>query len=175
MKKTIILFLLTLTLSGCMGYTELNKISVVKTLMIGYKDNEYKIQAEVILDNEENYETITSTGKTLDEVLNNAYQKFYKKLYMSHTELIILTNDVVDYKLKEVIEYFLDNTTTRNNFNLALVENEIKLSDLNEYIGILESETGTTKTINFEEFIKDLYENKRTYLVLNEHNPKAAM
>ena len=127
MKKILILILLTLTLSGCMGYTELNKISVVKTLIIDYKNDEYIINADVILDNEENYETISSTGKTLDEVLNNAYQKFYKKLYMSHTELIILTSDVVNYKLEEVIDYFLDNTTTRNNFNLALIEDETKL------------------------------------------------
>lgn len=201
MKKILILFIFTLTLSGCMGYTELNKISVVKTLLIDYKEDNYIIKADVILDNEENYETITSTGKTLDEVLNNAYQKFYKKLYMSHTELIILTSDAVNYKLEEIIEYFLDNTTTRNNFNLALIEdqtkllinnenndnennndndnkedikdkenNELNLSDLNEFISIIESETGTTKTINFEEFIKDLYENNKTYLPVIKNN-----
>ena len=202
MKKILILFILTLTLSGCMGYTELNKISVVKSLLIDYKNDEYIINADVILDNKENYKTISSSGKTLDDVFNNAYQKFYKKLYMSHTELILLTTDAIDYKLEEIIDYFLKNTTTRNNFNLALVEdkskllnnnkndakdknndnessndkisenkendnnedNELKLSDLNEYISIIESETATTKTINFEEFIKDLYETKRTYL-----------
>ena len=71
------------------------------------------------------------------------------------------------------MNYFINNTATRNNFNLALTNNQnIKLSNINEYLINEEKITGITKTINFESFIKNIYEYNSSYIPIIEDNNK---
>lgn len=169
MKKLIILFILILT-TGCTNYIELNEISIVKILQIDYKDNNYYLKATIIKDNENNYEEIKGKGKTLDKAFDNTLENHSKRLYLSHTELLILTENTVNNKLQDVIDYFIKNTESRNNFDIALSYKEINNNDIYELITSVEEETSTTKTINFETFVKNIYKSKKSYLPIIEDN-----
>lgn len=173
MKKLIILIIILFGITGCMGYVELNKIAIVQTILIDHYDDNYHITANIILDNDNNKEIIKVSGKSLEEAFNNSYQKFYKKLYITHNELVILTSNAVNNKLEEIIDYFINNTSIRHNFNLALSENkELDFDKLNEYLSIIEKETATIKNITFEDFIKNLYESNKSYLPVIINNNK---
>lgn len=165
MKKIIILLIFIINISGCCKYKELNNTYIIKTLMIDYVNNEYIIKANIIKDNKNNYENITIKSNDLNNIITKINQIYYKNVNLTHLDLLILTENSVTYKLKDIINYFVNNKYIRNNFNLAITNNKnIKLNDLYEKLNIIEKETGTIKNINFEHFIKDIYSNKKTYL-----------
>lgn len=190
-NKIIFLILLVFLSSGCSSYTELNDLSIVNTLAIDYKDNKYELILQIIegINNNDSIEkeitTISSNEKSLDESFNKLYINSKKKLYLSHIDLLILTEEAINNNLIEITTNFLENNEYRNNFNVVLLkdiplkefmENKVLAEDINNLVKTNQKETSITRTKDFEEMIKDLLINGNTYLpTISYHNNELSL
>jgi len=190
MKKILIILLLILLTTGCTSYTELNDLGIVSILGIDYNDNKYEIYVGMIEGEQDDgtldkqYKTYSSKGTTLDEAFQNIYIQSSKKVYLSHIDLLIVTENTINYCLKDIINNFLNNNEYRNNFNMVItkdlkeiLENNIPADEINKLITINQQESGTTSSIDFETFLKNILIDKNSYLpyidMINEETIKA--
>lgn len=172
MKKQILVLLFAIfLLTGCNQYVELNHLDVVENLGIDYQNNQFYITATTIEKSEEEYQynTFTSSGKTIQEAVENMKTQETKKLYIAHLDLLILTPQAIENQLDEIIQFFLQNSESRNDFSLALTDtlDFLEKNDkkqIKEMIQMIEQDTGTTRTIEFEEFLQDTLEQNFSYL-----------
>lgn len=179
MKRIILLFSLLFIFTGCSSYTELNELSIVDTLAIDYSNDKYYLAINVVEgkmdDNEieKNYLTYETTGNTLEECFHQIYLQSSKKLYLSHIDLLILTNNAIDNKFQEIINNFLNNNEYRNNFNVVLlqdnnldsfIKSKIGAKDVNNLIKTNHKETGITKEQDLETIMMELLIDGNTYL-----------
>lgn len=176
MKKVLLVIVLIFMTTGCVNYVELANIEVIENLAVDYENGEYKIAVTAVKKEEEKeYETKYANGKTLTEAIQNLKMKENKKIYIAHLNLLLLTEKVIDNNLEEVIKFFLNNSESRNDFDVAIIKNlDImdKAQDIKSGIKIVEEDLGTTKSILFEEFFSDIFEEKMTYLPVILDNNK---
>lgn len=177
-KKAIILWCLLLFTTSCYNsYTELSDLGITNMLGIDYQNEEFIIYASIIADREneekkEEIKTFHATGKTLEEAFENIYIQNSKKIYLSHMNLLVITKNIMDQQLTAMIKHFLTNNEYRNNFqivaindNLAkLFNQEITAEEINKLITINKEESGTTRAIDFETFLKDILIDHNTIL-----------
>ena len=124
MKKMIIIFILFLT--GC-NYTELNNLSIIKTIGISYQDNNYILYAQLIDTNDKDSPTKTTIITVSDNSFTNLFsalkKQVNKKIFYSHIDLLILDFSLKDNNYKDIIKYFISNNEFRNDFQCILSNN----------------------------------------------------
>ncbi len=179
MKRWLFICISIFLLTGCTSYTELNELSIVNTLGIDYQENKYQLTVNVMDGNlddgkiEEKITTYTSQGTTLEEAFQMIYRKSEKRIYLSHIDLLILTEDAINNHLIDIIENFLQNNEYRNNFNVVLLK-DISLKDfmekklvaeqINNLLNTNYKETAMTKPQDLETMMQELLMDKNTYL-----------
>ena len=182
MKKTKLLFIFTLLLlfTGCSSCTELNKLGIVSLLGIDYKDEEYHLYINVVEGEQDDgslqkeYITYDATGESIDEALHFLYLKSNKKIYLSHMDVLVLSEDVINSKLQEIINYLLNHPEIRNNFELVelsspmniLFEEKIDSKEISDLIQMNQEYMGTSFSVTFEHFLEDILIDKNSYLPL---------
>lgn len=177
--KLLIILFLSLFCTSCHSYTELNDLSIVSVIGIDYQNDQYQLVVNVIdgsLDDKEIEKQITtfqSKQSSLEEAFHDIYLKSSKKLYLSHLDLLVLTENVVQEKFSEVINNFLENNEYRNNFNVMLLrgsnvedfmKEDIQAEDINHLIKTNERETGFSAIKDFETILKELLIDENSYL-----------
>lgn len=167
MRKLLIIVLLVFV-TGCVNYVELSDIEVIENLAIDYEDKMYKIAVTTVSkDKEKEYKVKKAQGNTLNKAIQNLKMKENKKIYIAHLNLLLLTEDVVESNLDDVIKFFLNNSESRNDFDIAITEGLDVLDDAKDIkntIKIIEEDLATTKSILFEEFLSDILDENPTYL-----------
>lgn len=178
-KKLAILITFMLLLTGCDSYTELNDLSIVSTIGIDYQEEKYQLVVNVIngkLDDQEiekNITTFKSEQTSLEEAFHDIYLKSSKKLYLSHLDLLILTEDAINQKFPEIIHNFFENNEYRNNFNVVLLKQtsltefmnqNIQAENINNLIKTNQKETSFSVNKDFEMMVKELLIDKNSYL-----------
>lgn len=174
-----ILISLIFLLTGCTSYTELNDLSIVSTIGIDYQDDKYLLVVGVIdgkADDqtiEKKITTFTSENISLEEAFHDIYLKSAKKLYLSHLDLLILTENAINQKFSAIIHNFLENNEYRNNFNVVLLsdtsltkfmKDNILAEEINNLIVTNQKETATCVVKDFEMMVKELLIDKNSYL-----------
>lgn len=188
MKKTklLVLFSFLFLLSGCSSYTELNKLGIVSLLGIDYQNEEYHLYINVVEGEQDDgslqkkYVTYEATGESIDQAFHFLYLKSNKKIYLSHMDVLVLTEDVINSKLQEVINYLLNHSEIRNNFELVelsspinqLFEEKIDSSEISDLIRMNEEYMGTSSSVTFEHFLEDILIDENSYLPLISFNEK---
>lgn len=131
--KKIILIILTLLLTGCSDYKELNNLSYITGIGYDYIDNEYITTYEVMDNKKEgaavvtNTYTVTGSGQTIYESVTNAAAKLNKTAYYSHAEVIILSERITNDKLLDVTDSIIRNPKLNEEFILVIAkENSIE-------------------------------------------------
>ena len=177
--KIILLIIMLLSLSGC-NYIELNKLAIVSSLGIDYKDNKYEITAQVMdvqkkTDGSVNEKSIIyeSEGETIGQAIRNLSEKYPKTVYLGHIEIIILGKEIIEEKIEDTFDYILRSPEVRETGKILVnkkqtaketlkPENEKENSFATEQIkSSLENatkKTGTVLTITFEELIEKYLE-----------------
>lgn len=175
MRKLLIIVLIVFV-TGCVNYVELADIEVIENLAIDYEDKMYKIAVTTVSkDKEKEYKVKKAQGNTLNNAIQNLKMKENKKIYIAHLNLLLLTKEVVESNLDDVIEFFLNNSESRNDFDIAITESLDVLDnakDIKNGIKIVEEDLATTKSILFEEFLSDVLDENTTYLPLVLTNNK---
>ncbi len=128
MRKLFFLLFIILSLflsSGC-SYFELNDLAIATALSIDYEDDEVLVSAQIL-----NFETESGStkkkalvyegsGENVGEAIRNIYKAYPKKLHLGHLELIVVSEDAVTNKIKEILDYFLRSPEARNDCNFVV-------------------------------------------------------
>lgn len=171
MKKIwIFLIIIPFLITGCSSYTELNDLGIVSLLGIDYKNSKYQVYVTIIegkqddgtLEKEQTY--FHSEADTLEEAFQRITLQSDKKIYLSHIDSLLITENLINYKLKDTLSNFLSNNESRNNFNIVLVKEKLSLffkhkitaEQVNKLIEINHNQSGTITEMDFENFLKNL-------------------
>ncbi len=176
-KKIFVLVSILLLTTSCNSYTELSDLGITSMLGLDYQNEEFIVYTTIIADrdneeNKEKYKTYHATGKTLEEAFENIYIQNSKKIYLSHMNLLVITEDLINNQLTTMIKHFLSNNEYRNNFQIVTIKSkleelfyqEITAEEINKLITINMEESGTTRSIDFETFLKDILIDHNTIL-----------
>ena len=158
-KKYILLIVITLFISSCYNYVEINNLVIISGIGIDYKDNEYKVSFETLYQDknkpDSNYEKgiiKKSSGKTLADALENISLVLEKEPYFAHLKVLVISKDIANNHLSELCDYFLRNNDIRNIFSVVISDGSspeeiLSLSDdfypvaSEKIISLLESNT----------------------------------
>jgi len=155
MKKAIILILLSLILTGCYNYNEIEKTAIIDAISIDY-DNDYYLTTFEIIKNTEsdnlkleaNY--VTGSGKNIVEAFSNAERKIDTNPFFSHLELIIVNKEIITNHFNEITNFILRNPKINNNIKLVATNSNAK-----DILTIKKDDAITSNLIN--QLIKNNY------------------
>lgn len=172
-KKIVLLPILLFFFTGCINYTELNELGIIETMGIEKVNDTFLVTLNMIDakknedDEEEMRKFYEATGSTISEAIDNIYLKSSKKIYLSHLEVLLLSQDVLEDDLSLTIDFFLKNDEARGSFLTVMVKDcspkEIlsdttHTSSIQDLISINEEEYGITSFITFEDFARRMLE-----------------
>lgn len=174
MKKIIILTII-LFLTGCNTYTELNDLAIINAIGITKNNNVYKLYTSIIEENEKdtlNIETNTYEieGNSLNEIIANLSLTLNKKIYMSHLDLLLIDETIKTNEFKEIINFFLNNNETREDFLVAKTDNikkileKYKFREINDLVEINHKETSKTIYTTMYDIINNYFNKQSIYL-----------
>lgn len=183
MKKILVIIIAIITLiyvNGGQNYTELTDLAIIKSIGITYENNKYTLYAEIIeeinQDNIPKTKVISTTNKEIKELFNNVKLLVNKEIYLSHIDLLIISETLKNDNYEEMIHYFLQNKDIRNDF-MCIFSNEIeevlansKYDEVEELI-ITNKDSKNVINITFEEIIKDFLDTKSfkaSYITFDE-------
>ncbi len=167
MKKILLLIIFITT--GCIKYTDLKDLSIIKSIGIEYHDS-YTIYAQVydVINKNNDPETkiIKANGKTIKEAFINLKTVSNKKLYYSHIDLLIFDTKLSNNNYNEIINYLINNNEFRNDYLVMLsndIYNTLDNSKYDEIENLIKTNNLTIK-INFINLINDFINNK-TFII----------
>ena len=129
LKKILILISIIILLTGCNNnYQSLNDIAVVSSILIDKgNDSEYTTYIE-LYKQDKGSDNITSyfvngNGNNIESAINDAANSISKKLYLVHTNAVIISYDLADEKINEVFNYLESKVQMNSNYYLLISDN----------------------------------------------------
>lgn len=128
MKIRYLLLILPL-LSGCYNYKELNTLGITTSISIDYEDDNFSVIAEVVNPlkqqdasnaNKSSFVIFSSSSPSLQEAFREVVLESPRQLYASQLEIIVLSEEVVNNHLDEVLEYFSRDPETRTEVKVMI-------------------------------------------------------
>ncbi|WML44757.1 Ger(x)C family spore germination protein [Neobacillus sp. PS3-40] len=130
MKKflllTIVLILNLSILTGCWNYREVEKLAIVAGVAIDKgKNNQFRVTVEIIQisggkDTKITSKLVTIEGKTIFDAVRNAISLSGKKLYWSHTKVVVISKDIAKNGILRVVDWYNRDSETRSDVNLLI-------------------------------------------------------
>ncbi len=134
-KKIVMLTILLLINTGCWDHTELSDLAIVIAIGIDItEEDEYKVGVQIMNptsspsghggggDEQPPFSYFEETGKSIDEALSNIQFTIPKQLYIGHTNIIIIGEELAREGLHHVTDFFLRNKESRKVFPLLVVQ-----------------------------------------------------
>ena len=136
MKKIVILIISIFLLTGCYDNIELNNLAIVTGIGIDYIDDNFYVNYEIL--NDTNTEEVISmksfiasgNGKTINEAFTNVNYKVSKKPYFAHLKVVVVSKEIIDNHLKDIVDFLLRDTNIRDEFFLLATTNATPLEIL---------------------------------------------
>ena len=123
--KKIILIIFILLLYGCSDYTEINDLAVVTGISIDYKDEEFNVSVQIILDSKESKIGVYSAkSKTIEGSLAEISKLCNKELFFSNLKVLIVSNNLLKNNIN-YYDYFLRESESKMNYYVYVVDDEI--------------------------------------------------
>ena len=133
MKRIKFLILLLPLLSGCYNYRELNDLGITTAVSIDYKDDAFYVIAEVInpinqqdasSSNNSPFVNYNSSSSSLQDAFRKVVLESPRQLYAAQLEVIVLSEEVVNNHLEEVLEYFARDPEARTEIKIIVAKTE---------------------------------------------------
>lgn len=139
--KYLIILLVPLLLTGCYNYQELNDLAITTGLSIDYdkETKEFKVIAQVInpvkeqdakSSNETSFINYENKGKSLREAIRKIVLDSPKRLYGSQLQVLILSENVLDDKLPDIIDFFIREPELRPEFKIIIAKDQKALEGI---------------------------------------------
>lgn len=140
-------FIMT-SLSGCWNYREIEELAIVSGLAFDKKEDNYLVTAEIIdikggKDSKTSTKLISSEGTTIFDAVRKSIKKAGKKLYFSHTEVIIISKELAQEGIIPILDWVSRDTELRYT-NHFMVSKEKTAKE------ILEQQPMTSDILSFE-------------------------
>ena len=138
--KIIILLLALIPLTGCYNYQELNNLSIVTGTSIEKENDKYKITIQVVnpkksddakSSTQPSFITYSQVGDTLQEAYRNIVLTSSRRIYGSHINILIISEDIAKEDITETIDFMFRNAEIRKEFYVLLSKTPTKLLELN--------------------------------------------
>ena len=129
MKRIKFLILLLPLLSGCYNYRELNELGITTAVSI----NNFYVIAEVInpikqqdasSSNNSPFVNYNSSSSSLQDAFRKVVLESPRQLYAAQLEIIVLSEEVVNNHLEEVLEYFARDPESRTEIKIIVAKTE---------------------------------------------------
>lgn len=133
MKKTKIFIIITIIfcLTGCYNYRELNQLAITSAIGINKKGDDYELIIQVINTQKQGSDGSTSsdqpkfviyktTGRTIQEAVRNIIIESPKRLYVNHTSLLIISEEIVKDGIEDIIDIFARDSEFRKQFMVVI-------------------------------------------------------
>lgn len=184
MKKIISFLIAVLCLSGCYNYNEMNDLSIISALGIDYEDNLYKLSAQVVefKNEKETFVTFTSEGNTIYEALRNLSKSSSKKMYISHLEVLLLSEKVYKEKNDEIIDFFANYPESSLNYYVTVTDGSpidfintstplttLSSGSIIEMLKLNNKYESFANLITFDEYINDYISQGKSLIVPRIH------
>ncbi len=180
MKKYLILILLFLV-TGCSSYIELNDLVIINAIGLAKQNNNYHLYISYV--DEINKDTIEPTttvkemeGNSLNQIIDDLSLILSKKIYMSHLDLLVINDSIKTKELENIINYFLNNNETREDFlvintdNIKDILEQTKFKEINDLIENNQRETSKTIYTTMYDVIENYYQKENIYLPYLTYN-----
>ena len=150
MKKTILIIItiiLTISLSGCSGYDELNKLSIVTAVAFDKTDDEYELSFLIAnspksqtssKEGEAKTTVYSGKGKTVTEAVKEIEQISPKQIYLGHINVVIISEDIGEDGFLKISDWLIRNPQTRKKFYL-LQAKDVSAKNIIKIVSPLES------------------------------------
>ena len=177
--KKIILLVLLIFFTGCSSYTDINNIAVTSSIGIDCKANNYLVYFNILssntLNEKEVYKEVCNDLDKCFERLNNTISK---KLYLTHLDLLVLSNSLDKNNITEVIDFFLNQKSSRNSFSVIVLDKitedffNYDSKDINNMLELSIDNNGLVKKITLDDIVKDILNYDISYVPYLENNEK---
>lgn len=157
--KIIIILSFCFFLTGCWNYRELSDLSISTGMSIDKEGDEYRVgmlisNAKKVEGNSKEGESQTivldAKGKTILEALKNIELTSPKELYIRHLLVIVISEEVAEEGLEEILDYLLRDPQSRKMFYLILAR-DCKAKDTLKILSPLEAFPSQSIATNIEE------------------------
>ena len=150
MKKLILIIttlIISVILTGCGGYEELNNLSIVTAVAFDKTDDEYELsflianspKAQTSAKEGEAKTTVyTGKGKTIAEASKDIEQIVPKQVYLGHINVVVISEDIAKDGFLKIADWLLRNPQTRKKFYLLQAKDE-KAKNILKIVSPLES------------------------------------
>jgi len=139
--KYLIILLVPLLLTGCYNYQELNDLAITTGMSIDYDEEtkQFKVIAQVInpvkeqdakSSTETSFINYTSKGKSLREAIRTIILDSPKRLYGSQLQILILSENVLNEKLPDIIDFFIREPELRPEFKIIIAKDDKALEGI---------------------------------------------
>lgn len=133
--KYLVLLIIPFFLSGCYNYQELNDLAITTGITIDYDEEteNFKVVAQVINPvKEQDAKSSTETSfinykgeaKSLREAVRLIVMDSPKKLYGSQLQVVILSENVLNEKLPDIIDFFIREPELRSEFKVIIAQDD---------------------------------------------------
>lgn len=166
MKKIILIIILLLTTS-C-SQNDINNLAIINEIAVDY-NGIYKIYMKV-LESDNNYEIYKEEGTTIDECFSNLNNKINKKIYLTHLEVLALSNKLSEKNYSEIFNFFMNQQSSRNSFNTIIVDKidkdlfDFDTKDIESLLNLSISTTGLVDEKTLDDIIKDILNFNISYI-----------
>ncbi|WP_339253313.1 Ger(x)C family spore germination protein [Paenibacillus sp. FSL P2-0136] len=116
-----LLLLLSLGLTGCWNYAEVDDMAIVAGVAIDKNENGKLLLTAEVVDTggsadkaQAGYKMVSLSGNTMFEIVRNMISMTGKKLFWSHAKAIIISEEAAREGLVKVIDWYSRDTETRS-------------------------------------------------------------
>ncbi|MDD3192404.1 MAG: Ger(x)C family spore germination protein [Oscillospiraceae bacterium] len=132
MKKAFLLALcaLCLPLAGCMRSVQLNERAIVQAIGIDRAGDAYALTLQIFdpeaagADDTSSGKILRAEGRTLAEAMRNANLKQGQEIFLGHTKLILLGEQIAVDGVEEVVAYFNADAQSRPNTDMLVAQGD---------------------------------------------------
>ena len=114
--------------NGCWDKKELNQLALAQVIAIDYKDGQYQTTLQLIIPgadqetvNSENLWTMTGTGTSVGETMQQIALAAPRELYLDHLNLVLLGEGVLVHDVTESLDYLVKENVLRRRTQLLAV------------------------------------------------------
>lgn len=163
MRNKLLILFCSLLVTGCWNYNELNELAIINAVGVDYYGSNFLVSMMVsngesannsTKDGETNSTLLVGKGSTITEAFQNIESKISKVLYLSHLNILIISDKVAQDSIYPIIDPFFRNPETIKKYQIVIAK-DCKASDILSIISPIES----YPSLNIASSIRDSRDN----------------
>jgi len=123
---TLVILINSIFATGCWNYKEIDELAIVAGVAVDKGiNNQFKVTVETIQistgkDTKMTSKMITMEGKTMMDAVRNIVSVSGKKLYWSHSKVIIISKEIASEGITKVVDWYNRDSETRPDVNMLI-------------------------------------------------------